>query len=91
LKGRAEPALRRALGRRPSEEVRHRAEQLLKKLGEGNRLQVLRGLEVLEHAGTPQARQVLDKLARGASGAWLTQEATAAVERLARRAGEPPG
>jgi len=32
-------------------------------------------LEVLEQAGTPEARRLLRELAAGAAGAWLTEEA----------------
>jgi predicted Zn-dependent protease len=48
-------------------------------------VRTLRALEVLELAGTQQARQVLQELAKGAPEAQLTQEAKAALERLARR------
>jgi hypothetical protein len=43
-------------------------------------------LEVLEHIGTPEAREVLKALAKDAPDARLTREAKAALERLARRA-----
>jgi hypothetical protein len=67
-------------------------EKLLEKLAgvEGpalSREQVaaLRALEVLEKLGTPEAQQVLEKLARGPATDRLTQEAKASVERLLRR------
>jgi hypothetical protein len=41
-----------------------------------------RAIEVLEHAATPEARQLLQKLAEGAPDARLTGEAN---QRLARR------
>jgi hypothetical protein len=44
---------------------------------------MLRALEALEKADTPQARQLLQKLADGASEAGMTREAKAALERLA--------
>jgi RNA polymerase sigma factor (sigma-70 family) len=85
----AEPALRRALKGEPSLEIRRRVEQLLEKLAEASpspeRLQALRALEVLEHAGTPEARQALAALATGAPGTWLAREAQAALQRLAKR------
>jgi RNA polymerase sigma factor (sigma-70 family) len=46
--------------------------------------------EILEHVGTPQARQALQTLAEGAPAAWLTQEAKAALQRLARRPAARP-
>jgi hypothetical protein len=39
-------------------------------------------VEALELAGTPEARQVLESLARGVPGARRTREAQAALERL---------
>ncbi len=48
-------------------------------------LRELRALEVLEQAGTDQARQVLEALAKGAPEAHLTQGAKAALERLAKQ------
>jgi hypothetical protein len=45
----------------------------------------LRAIEVLEQAGTPQARQELERLAGGAAGARMTQEAKASLERPQRR------
>jgi len=47
-------------------------------------LRILRTLEVLELAGTPEARQTLERLASGASQARLTQDAKASLDRLAR-------
>jgi hypothetical protein len=49
----------------------------------------LRAIEVLEHIGTPEARQVLDTLARGAAVARVTQEAKASLKRLAQQTGRP--
>jgi hypothetical protein len=87
----AEPALRKALEGRPALETRRRLEALLEKASElwrnpsPERVRMLRSLEVLERAGTEEARQVLEALARGAPGARLTEEAKASTERLARR------
>jgi hypothetical protein len=44
----------------------------------------MRAVEVLEHIGTPDAREVLEKLTRGDPSARLTQEAKASLERLAK-------
>ncbi len=80
----AEPALRKALGGQPSLEMRRRIGQLLERLvaaPSGVPLQQLRAVEVLEHTGTPEARELLESLARGAAGARLTRAAQAALRR----------
>jgi RNA polymerase sigma factor (sigma-70 family) len=51
-------------------------------------LQALRGVEVLEQIGSREARQVLERLAKGLPQSRLAQEAKASLERLALR---PPG
>jgi WD40 repeat protein len=83
----AEPLLRKALAEGPSAEVRRQIERLLDDLDRGRpeRLRPLRAVEVLEHLGTPEARQLLEALAQGAPEARLTREAKASLERLARR------
>jgi RNA polymerase sigma factor (sigma-70 family) len=89
----AEPALRRALRAQPaSVEVVRRIERLLKKLEDlsSGRLRAIRALELLEQVDTPEARQFLEALARGAEGAWLTREAKASLRRLAKRGGAAP-
>jgi RNA polymerase sigma factor (sigma-70 family) len=82
----AEPALRKALDKSPPPEARRRLEQLLTQveggIPSGERLRGLRAVEVLEHIGTPEARELLKKLAEGAPEAHLTREAKAALERL---------
>jgi WD40 repeat protein len=87
------PALQRALEGRPSAEARRRMGLLLERLRQpapsGQRLRVLRALEVLEQMGTPDARQTLQNLAQGAPEARLTQEAKASLERLKGRAVTP--
>jgi WD40 repeat protein len=86
---RAEPALRKLLAGGPPLEVRRRAEQLLDRLERQvpspERLRVLRAVEVLEQIGTPEARKLLEALARGAPEASLTREAQASLRRLARQ------
>jgi hypothetical protein len=85
----AESALREALQGKLSLEARKRVEELLDKVKpladspEG--LRSLRAMEVLEHIGTSEAREVLQTLANGASQARLTREAKASLERLAKR------
>ena len=50
----------------------------------GERLRQSRALEVAEAMGTPEARSLLEELAKGPAEAWLTREAKAALARLAR-------
>jgi RNA polymerase sigma factor (sigma-70 family) len=71
---RIEPALHQALERKPSLEVRRRIEKIREKLANG-RLQAARALEAMERMNTPEARQLLDSLAKGEPEAWLTQQA----------------
>jgi RNA polymerase sigma factor (sigma-70 family) len=82
----ARAALRRALDGKPSAEVRRRAEALLEKLDgptlPPERLRALRALEALEQLATPDARRLVEELARGAPEAWLTREARATLGRL---------
>jgi WD40 repeat protein len=79
-----EPALRKKLTEKPPLEVRQRIETLLLKT-ERQMLRTLRAIEVLEHIGTPEAKQVLETLATGAEHARLTREAKASLERLKKR------
>jgi hypothetical protein len=85
-----EAALRKMLDGKPSREARRRAQQLLEKLRgplpAGERLRSLRAVEVLEHAGTEQARRLLTRLVDGAPEARLTREAKVALQRLDQRA-----
>ncbi|HZY84054.1 MAG TPA: sigma-70 family RNA polymerase sigma factor [Gemmataceae bacterium] len=81
-------AVRKALAAQPEFDTRRRLERLIEKQGREEwspspeRLRTIRALEVLERAGTPEARRVLEALARGAPGARLTRDAQAARERL---------
>jgi WD40 repeat protein len=83
----AAPVLRKALTS-PSAEVRRKVAALLAKVDSPSptpeQLRVLRAVEALEHAGTPEARRLLEALSRGAEGARLTREARLALERLGR-------
>jgi WD40 repeat protein len=84
------PACRQALAKEPSAEVRSRLESLLKAQSEAwsgvsaEPLRIVRALETLEFSGTIEAKQVLQRLARGAPGAALTEEAKAALGRMGR-------
>jgi hypothetical protein len=81
----AEAALRRALNGRPSAEARTRIEAILAALrsepAPAKRLREIRALQVLEAIATPQAIEVLKRLAKGAPGNRLTQDAQESLER----------
>jgi len=81
----AGPVLRQALQDKLSLESRRRIEQLLEQLDPArsrSRLRALRAIEALEYIGTPEAKQLLTELARGAKYARQTEEAQAAQQRL---------
>ncbi len=81
----AEPALRAALRARPSLEPTRRIERLLAALTRlpqpltPEELRQLRGLIVLEHIGSAEARRVLEAAAKGPDSARLTRQARAAL------------
>jgi len=84
-----EPSLRKALEGQPSEEVRRQVKAILdapRAVPSGETLRTLRAIQVLERIGTPEARDVLKKLAAGAAAARETREALESLERLARKA-----
>ena len=85
----AEPVFRRTLEGEVSPEARRRLTKLLEQpllpVTSSEVLQNLRCVAVLERIGSPEAREVLERLAKGAPPAHLTREAKAAVERLAQR------
>jgi WD40 repeat protein len=87
------PALKKVLGGEPSLETRKRAEALVERLTGGNlttdQLRLVRAVEALEMLGTPEAKQLLETLAKGADGALPTIEANKALSRLTR-AGDTP-
>jgi RNA polymerase sigma factor (sigma-70 family) len=82
-----EPLLRQAMQEATSLELQRRVEGLLDKLTADSpeRLRTLRVLEVLEWLNTRESRQLLDQLAHGAPGAWLTREAKSSLGRTAAR------
>jgi hypothetical protein len=53
-------------------------------------LRILRALSVLEMVGTPEARVILEGLARYGAGGWLGEEAEGSLRRLAARPGPSP-
>ena len=85
------PALRWSLAAKPSAEQRRRIEALVT-LAESQpirteplsaqELREERAIIVLEMVGTPEAREALQALARGAPGALLTTAAQAALKRM---------
>jgi WD40 repeat protein len=85
----AAEALRAALERKPSPEVRRRAEDLLerqrRKGPSPERLRGLRAVQALEWIGTPEARRGLENVVSGDPDAELTRAAAAALARLKRR------
>jgi hypothetical protein len=85
----AEPALRRTLAGNPPLEVRQRVERLLEDLKGATlspeEVRALRAIEALERAGTPEAIQALQAVAKGVAEARQTQEAKAALDRLGQR------
>jgi RNA polymerase sigma factor (sigma-70 family) len=85
----AAPVLREALKDNPSPQRRRRVEAVLEALDTsglltGESLRGARAVQVLERIGSPEARQALERVAGGVESARLTQEAKAALERLAR-------
>jgi hypothetical protein len=82
----AEPALHKALEDKSSLEVRQRVKALLDDIRKQplplDLLRILRGMEVLEHIGTPAARKVIASLAQGEPQARMTREAKAVLQRL---------
>jgi hypothetical protein len=82
----AEPLLRQRLTNQPSLELRRRIERLLQPLDElvppPDRLRSIRAVQALEQIGSAQARTLLEKLSHGCPGAWLTDEARLALDRL---------
>jgi WD40 repeat protein len=87
LGGLVEPALRQRLADKPPVEVKQRLEALLQKLKDApvpdDELRRLRAVWLLEYLGTPEAREVLTALAKGAAAARSTRAARDSLKRLA--------
>jgi hypothetical protein len=84
----AEPALRTALSRKPSLEMRKRLETLLRELERKQKrlgMARLRAIQVSEGIGTKPAQTVLKDLAEGTGGAPGTRDAGAAMRRIQAR------
>jgi hypothetical protein len=83
----AVPSLKKALAAGPSAEVRRTVEEMLRlatDAGAGGDLAALRAIEALERMATPEARALLQALARGAPEARVTVAAAASLERLGK-------
>jgi hypothetical protein len=81
----AKTALTEALAKGPSVDAGKRMKELLETLEgplSGDRLRLVRAVEVLESIASPDARRVLKRLAAGDPSALLTGEAKAALNRL---------
>lgn len=83
----AQPAMEKALEKKPALEMQRRIEKLLDKIV--NDLppspagqQAIRAMHVLEKAATPEARELLVRMAQGAPGHRLTRHAEDALKRL---------
>jgi WD40 repeat protein len=91
--------LRLALEGKPNPETGKRIQTLLDKIkskapdtfGLSNPQNLLLVLELLEEMGSPQARKVLQELAKGRPEGLLAREAAAALKRLAKRDKIPGG
>jgi hypothetical protein len=91
----AEPLLRKSLATSPSLEFRRRVEKLLLQIDVwwAKQWRLVRAVEVMEQVASPEARQILRRLADSGAGPRLAAEARYALGRLARGAGgadEPP-
>jgi hypothetical protein len=84
----AAPALRAALAGKPSAETRERITKLLNRMAtepSAADRRAIRAMLVVERIGTAEARTLLTEWAKGAPAARLTQEAKAALSRMAAK------
>jgi hypothetical protein len=85
----AVPAIEKKLQDKLPLEVQQRLEAVLQKIDDrpmlADELRASRAIEVLEAIGTPEARGVLESLAKGGAGALVTDRAQQALGRLQRR------
>src|SRR5262249_14676532 len=82
----AEPAMQKALGKKPPLDVTRRLERLLDQVANAalpaDTLRQIRAIEVLESLATPAADRLLERLAGGAPEARQTKEAKAVLARV---------
>ena len=80
------PALDKLMASQPALDLQRRVEMLLERLAGpklvGEQLRVFRAVEVLERVGSPEARELLERLAEGAPGALITTSCQTALERM---------
>jgi WD40 repeat protein len=86
----ATTVLRQILTEKPDPETQRRIEGLLQQFttftaSAGDTLRLLRAVEVLERAGTREARAVVEGLAKGAPGAALTRSAQQTLARMTKK------
>jgi hypothetical protein len=85
----AKAALEKALATEPEAEKRRRIEAILREMSNlrltPESIRSSRAVELLERLNTPESRELLAALAKGAPEARLTREAKAALDRLANR------
>ena len=87
-----EEKLRKVLAAKPSLEIRRRIDEILQEIERnklepsGRQLQPVRATEVLEHIGTPEAKDILARLIQGTPGLRLTEEAKSSLDRLGKGA-----
>jgi WD40 repeat protein len=89
LDERVVPVIDKVLANNPPLEIKKRLEDLRKHMSspvlQGERLRMVRAVEILERIGTAEARQVLQALADGAPGALVTTTAQTALGRLGQQ------
>jgi HEAT repeat protein len=81
----AREMIQKALTDDPPLETRRRLKQLLDTIANApdpESERTIRAIMVLERIGSPEARAILQSLARGATAARVTAEAAAALQRL---------
>jgi WD40 repeat protein len=87
----AVPALQKGQTGQITLETRRRIEHLLGRLIGGaltaEQVRLVRAVEVLERTGTPEARQLLEMLAKGAPGALATRQGQLVLDRIERSKG----
>jgi hypothetical protein len=85
----ARPAMEKAVEKKPSLEVSERLSALIQAVDEGrlsaDDIRLVRVLQAMESSGTPEATDLLKEWAKGATGAWLTEEAKASLKRVENR------